>query len=210
MSGPLRRVVILSSCLLLLVGWLALGTACSSPDEDQQSAVAFIVCQSSQTWTRPSEEEQSREIWHGPFGFRYEVRAVDSLRSALYEDFFSYHGGASEMFDQWPLHGLWTAEDVSAGVPQCERGGLRLSHGQVISVFLLLHQAKEVTLNGSTFYVTVEKVPMGFQEIQFSNLLFSAQVTATPTLTTQCEGGRGSAVYGGKARSADRLQDRDR
>jgi hypothetical protein len=141
-----------------------------------------MVCQFSQSWTRPSEEEQSREIWHGPFGFRYEVRAVASLRSVLFEDFFPYHGGASEMFDSWPLHGLWTAEDVSPGDPQCERGGLRLSHGQVISVFLLLHQAKTVTLSGNTFYITVEKGPMGFQEIQFSNLLFPAQATATPNV----------------------------
>jgi hypothetical protein len=176
MSGPLPRAVVASLCLLL--GLLALATACSSPDEVQESAVPFVVCQSSETWTRPSEEEQAKEVWTRS---RYGAADADKLRAQLYEDFFFYYGGNSEMFDSWPLHGLWTAEDVSPGDPACERGGPRLLWGEVISVFLLLHEAKEVRFTGNTFYITVEKGLTGFQEIQFPNLLFPEQWTPDPS-----------------------------
>jgi hypothetical protein len=182
MDGPRpAKSIVASLGLLLVLGLLALATACSSPDEVQGSTVPFIICQSSETWTRPSEEQQARQVWHGPFKFRYDNWAPAALRSTFYEDFFTWSGGNSEMFDKWPLHGLWTAEDLSLGDPACEEGGPRLNRGEVTSVFLLLHEAKEVRLSDNTFYVTVGKGPMGFQEIQFPNLLFPAQATREPS-----------------------------
>jgi hypothetical protein len=147
--------------------------ACSSPDEVQEGTVPFMVCQSSPTWTRPSEEEQSRQVWHGPFGFRYENWDLAELQSTFYEDFFPWHGGNSELFDSWPLHGLWTAEDWSAGDAACAGGGT--VGREVISVYVLLHEAKEVTLSGDTYSIVVEETGAGFQQIQFANLVWPLQ-----------------------------------
>ena len=177
MSGPLPRAVVASLCLLLVLGLLALATACSSPDEVQESAVPFVVCQSSETWTRPSEDEQSQEVWQGPFGFRYENWDPAKLRSTFYEDFFPWHGGSSELFDSLPLHGLWTAEELSPGDPACAHGG-RVGI-EVISVYLLLHEAKEVRLSGNTYRITVEAMPTGFQQVQFPNLVSPQQAGPT-------------------------------
>ena len=135
----------------------------------------FMICQSSQTWTRPSEEEQSEHVWHGPFGFRYDNWDPAALRSTFYEGFFPWHGGASELFDSLPLHGLWTAEDPSPGDPACAGGG-RVGR-QVISVYLLLHEAKEVRLSGNTYRIVVEETASGFQQIQFANLVSPQQPT---------------------------------
>ena len=143
--------------------------AAGAPEE---AVVPFVVCQSSDTWTRPSEEEQSQQIWHGPFGFRYDNWAPAMLRSTFYEDFFTWHGGNSELFDSWPLHGLWTAEDLSHDSP-CAEGG-RVGR-EVISVYLLLHEARAVTLSGNTYRITGEATPAGFHEIQFPNLVSPQQ-----------------------------------
>ena len=135
--------------------------------------VPFVVCWSSQTWTRPSEEEQAKEIWYGP---RYSGAPnwdLAKFRSIFYEDFFTWHGGNSELGDHWRLHGLWTAEDQSAGDLACDRG-VRVGR-EVISVYLVLHDAKEVRLSGNTYRITVEATLAGFQEIQFANLVSPQQ-----------------------------------
>ena len=44
-------------------------------------------------------------------------------------------------------------------------------------MFLLLHEAKEVRLSGDTYWVMVEEMSSGFQQIQFSNLLFPEDTT---------------------------------
>jgi hypothetical protein len=174
MNGPRpARAIVAPLWPLFVLGLLVVAAACSSADEAQESTVPFMVCQSSQTWTRPSEEEQAKEVWHGPFGFRYDNWDPAQLRGTFYEDFFPWHGGNSEMFDQWPLHGLWTAEDGSPGDPACAGGGT--VGREVISVFLLLHEAKEVRLSGNNYRITVEATPAGFQEIQFANLVSPRQ-----------------------------------
>jgi hypothetical protein len=145
------------------------GVPSAAPASGEGRAVPFLICTFSQTWTRPSEEEQSEQVWHGAFGFRYENWDPVQLRSSFYEDFFSWHGGNSELFDSWPLHGLWTAEDATAGDPACSEGGA--VGREVISVFLLLHEVKEVRLSGNTYRIGVEATPTGFQEIQFANLV---------------------------------------
>jgi len=189
MGGPLRAAclwLLLSLELLLLVTACSLASApeetvvafraadptgapsaASSPEE---AAVPFVVCQSSQTWTRPSEEEQAKEIWYGPRYSGAPNRDLAKFRSIFYEDFFTWHGGNSELGDHWRLHGLWSAaHDWSPGDPACADG--RRVGRDVISVYLLLHEAKEVRLSGNTYRIVVEETASGFQQIQFPNLV---------------------------------------
>jgi len=145
-----------------------------------------MVCQSSAAWRRPSEEEQAQEIWYGP---RYSGAPnwdLANFRTIFYEDFFRWLGGNSELQDHWRLRGLWTAaHDWSPGDPACADG--RRVGSEVISVYLLLYEARSVALSGNTFYITVEKGPAGFQEIQFANLLFPAQAQPTVEYTVMKE-----------------------
>jgi len=187
MDGPRpARVIVATLWPLFVLGLLVVAAACSSAKEAQESTVPFMVCQSSQTWTRPSEEEQSEQVWHGAFGFRYENWDPAQLRSTFYEDFFSWHGGNSELFDSLPLHGLWTAEDLSPGDPACAEPG-QVGSGEVVSVYLLMHQARDVRLSGNAFYITVEKRTAGFEQIQFPNLLFPSQAQPTVEYTAMKE-----------------------
>jgi hypothetical protein len=188
----LHRAFGVSAALLLGLAFLSLAGACSSssaPEETvmpfgaadptgapsaasspEEAAVPFLVCGFSLTWTRPSEEEQAKEIWYGPRYSGAPNRDLAEFRSIFYEDFFAWHGGNSELGDHWRLHGLWSAaHDWSPVDPACADG--RRVGRDVISVFLLLHEAKAVTLSGNTYRITVEATRTGFEEIQFANLV---------------------------------------
>jgi hypothetical protein len=160
--------------VVVLIAGLA-AAACGTSEEAEPGPgqkVPFIVCASSASWTRPSEEEQARHIWDSS---RY--RRVDRsfLRETFYEGFVVWHGGASEMVDIAALHGLWHEDRLPPG-PECDRGP-GLFRGESISVYLLLHEARDVRLRGNTYHIVVQETPSGFQEIQFTNLLFPEQPT---------------------------------
>ncbi|KPJ50725.1 MAG: hypothetical protein AMJ38_01455 [Dehalococcoidia bacterium DG_22] len=167
-SRPLAIVV-------LLVGALAAASACGGDEEakwETAEAIPFLVCESSEDWTRPPEEEQSERVWYGPRYYGGANWDLERLRAIFYEDFVHWHGGASESLDLSLQHGLWSTSDRSRGDPECATGGPHLPRGEIISVYLLLHEAKDVRLSDSTYWITVEETPSGFQQIQFTNLLF--------------------------------------
>jgi len=165
--------------VVLLVAVVA--AACGGDGEGEggretSGPVPFLVCDSSESWTRPSEEEQSERVWQGE---RYSEGAnwnLEQLQAAFREDFVHWHGGASESLDLSLQHGLWSSKDRSPGDQGCD-GGPGVFRGEVISVYLLLHEAKEVRLSDDTYWITVEETPTGFQEIQFTNLLFPEDTT---------------------------------
>ncbi len=160
--------------IFLVVVSLAVAAACGSDEEagrETSGPVSFVVCDSSETWMRPSEEAQSERVWYGE---RYSEGAnwdLEQLQAAFREDFVHWHGGASESLDLSLQHGLWSTQDRSSGGQDCD-GGPAVFRGEVISVYLLLHEAKDVKLSDNTYWITVEETPTGFQEIQFTNLLY--------------------------------------
>jgi hypothetical protein len=166
--------------VFLIVAAVAVAAACGTDEEagwETSEPLPFMVCDSSETWMRPSEEEQSERVWYGERYYGGADWDLERLQATFYEDFFHWHGGASESLDLSLQHGLWSTEDRSSGDPQCARGGAQLPRGEVISVYLLLHEAKEVRLSGNTYWVVVEETPSGFQEIQFTNPLFPEETT---------------------------------
>jgi len=171
-SRPLAMV-------FLLVGAVAAAAACGTdqePEWETAETIPLMVCDSSETWRRPSEEEQSERVWYGPRYYGGADWDLERLRATFYEDFVHWHGGASESLDLSLQHGLWSTKDRSAGDRSCD-GGPAVFRGEVISVYLLLHEAKEVRLSDDTYWITVEETPSGFQQIQFTNLLFPEDTT---------------------------------
>jgi len=171
-SRPLAMV-------FLLLGAVAAAAACGTdqePEWETAETIPFMVCDSSETWRRPSEEEQSERVWYGPRYYGGANWDLERLRATFYEDFGHWHGGASESLDLSLQHGLWSTEDRSAGDRSCD-GGPAVFRGEVIAVYLLLHEANDVRLSDDTYWITVEETPSGFQQIQFTNLLFPEDTT---------------------------------
>jgi hypothetical protein len=166
--------------ILLVVAVLAVAVACGSDEEatwETAKTIPFMVCDSSETWTRPSEEAQSERVWYGERYYGGANWDLEQLQAAFREDFVHWHGGASESLDLSLQHGLWSTNDRSSGDSQCARGGSQLARGEIISVYLLLHKAEDVRFGDDTYWITVEETPTGFQEIQFNNLLFPEDTT---------------------------------
>ncbi len=164
----------------LLVGAVAAAAACGTDQEpkwETAETIPFLVCESSETWTRPSDEEQSQHVWYGPRYYGSTNWDLSQFLDIFYEDFVHWHGGASERLDLGLQHGFWSARDISPGDPKCARGGTHMYRGESISVYLLLHEAKDVRLSGNTYWIVVQETPSGFQEIQFTNLLFPENTT---------------------------------
>jgi hypothetical protein len=165
--------------IFLVVVSLAVAVACGSDEEatwETAKTMPFVVCDSSETWTRPSEEAQSERVWYGERYYGGANWDLEQLQAAFREDFVHWHGGASESLDLSLQHGLWSTEDRSSGSQDCD-GGPAVSRGEVISVYLLLHEAKDVRFGDNTYWITVEETPTGFQEIQFTNRLFPEDTT---------------------------------
>jgi len=165
--------------VFLLVGAVAAAAACGTdqePEWETAETIPLMVCDSSETWMRPSEEEQSERVWYGPRYYGGANWDLSQLQATFYEDFVHWHGGASESLDLSLQHGLWSTKDRSAGDPSCD-GGPGVFRGEVISVYLLLHEANDVRLSDSTYWITVQETLSGFQQIQFTNLLFPEDTT---------------------------------
>jgi hypothetical protein len=165
--------------VFLVVAVLAVAAACGTDEEatwETSEPMPFLVCDYSEIWTRPSEEEQSERVWYGDRYYGGANWDLEQLRAAFYEDFVHWHGGASESLDLGLQHGLWSTIDRSAGDRDCDDGP-GVSRGEVISVYLLLHEAKEVRLSDNTYWIMVEETSSGFQQIQFTNLLFPEDTT---------------------------------
>ena len=152
------------------VSVVALVDALAACDGEGQSSVfsdQFQMCSKSDTWVRPSIEEQRREIWSLP---RY--RGVDQERLALYLDrpVFVWLGGNSELGSLYSLHGLWTARDVEREQDCANPGDVYL--GKYFDIYLLNHRAVDVILEASTYTVLVEPTERGWQHIEFWNSLY--------------------------------------
>jgi hypothetical protein len=121
------------------------------------NTIPFTICQSSETWTRPSEAEQAAQVWDVP-------RRQDIPREMLWwifqQPFYRYSGGNSEMFDTWPELGLWTVEDPYI----CE--GNRIGDivtGLESELWVLLHRVVAAQRQGNEYIVTVKPTPAGYQ-----------------------------------------------
>ena len=124
------------------------------------NSVSLTICQSSDTWTRPSEAEQAAEVWNTP-------RRQDIPREMLWwsyqQSFYRYLGGNSEMFDAWPGLGLWTAEEPY--VCQGDRIG-DIATGREIELWVLLYRVVAARRQGGEYTLTVEPAPAGYQVVR--------------------------------------------
>jgi len=132
------------------------------PKIDTEAGVPlpFTVCQSSLTWLRPSEEAQAEKIWSLS---RYQDMSDAALRGLFLQDFYHYRGGASEMFDSWPLLGLWSTSDAYV----CENRVRDIVLRREIEVWLLNYIAVGVRKQDDAYVVVVDPAVSGYQVLRF-------------------------------------------
>lgn len=133
-------------------------------------SVPFTVCQSSETWVRPTEEEQAREIWSKG---RYDDVPQSRLRWQFHHtDFGGWGGGNSEIQDRWRLSGLWNAQDFDlyeacGGMDGRQRA---IIEGRAAEIWAFHHRVERVQWAGDVYTVTVTPASTGYQMIQAPRL----------------------------------------
>ncbi len=109
-------------------------------------------------------------VWNAP---RRQAIPRVMLWWQFQQNFYRYLGGNSEMFDAWPGHGLWTANDDY--VCEGERA-LDIGQGRVIEVWVLNHRVIAAQQAGHAYTVTVEPTDAGYQVVHLPG---PAPLTAT-------------------------------
>jgi hypothetical protein len=148
-------------CVVLLV-------ACRSGGSDgpEASALAFAVCEQSDSWTKPSADLQREQVWSQP---AYAKRDEADLQATLDEQFFTWNGDLAGLEEAYALHGLWAASD-RRGIDPCAPAE-QVAQGRYVDVFALAHRVTDVSLGGTTYEVTVEPTESGFVHVQFADEL---------------------------------------
>lgn len=141
--------------------WLDALTGAVAPDGEAATLVhtePFTVCQSVEDWVRPTEAEQMTEIWSIP---RYQNVPIENLRETFQQNFYRYHGGASEL-SMWGAMGLWNTENnVRCGTV----GHRAILDGEVIELWVVNHRVQSVQRTSNVYTVTVAPAD-GYQIVQ--------------------------------------------
>ena len=124
------------------------------------TGIPFTVCQSSEIWTRPGEDDQAAQVWDAS---RRQGIPREMLWWKFQQSFYRYGGGNSEAFDAWPELGLWTARDPY--ICKGDRIGGIIT-GREIELWLLLHRVVAVQRQGDVYTVTVEPTAAGYQIVR--------------------------------------------
>ena len=147
--------------LLLIV---AIGFA--SEVRAQPMALHYIVCDRSDTWTRPSPEVQSR-VWNDN---RYnDSKHPPSNAFEWTHDFItSEPDSASLSYHSANLAGLWTAGDRTL----CPRRDAE--RGAWVEMWVLQHRVRMITVENGIVTVSADRRDAGFEIVQFLRPAFLA------------------------------------
>lgn len=131
--------------------------------------IPFEVCGEAQTWTRPTQAEQTKTLRSLP---RYGGDLADPALKALsqrfwQQDIFSFtQYGLSLRMEPIYFSGLWTVQDTlwkcydSTSVAQ-------INAGKTAEVWVLAHRVTRLQWTGEQYVMVVQPAPTGVQFIQF-------------------------------------------
>ena len=163
MSPSIGRPLLAPAALTLA----AVSLACSGGGA---RPIEFTVCGHDEHWAPPSEEEQAQYLSTVP---RY-AQAADAplrevYRAALEERFLQSHGANSALQDSQALAGLWDAGELQLAEDCLDTRPL--AAGTKGDLWLLLYEARALTIDKDELFLTVAPVDSGFQVIQWKNPL---------------------------------------
>jgi len=122
----------------------------------QQLAVPFEICAQSDTWIRPSAEMQAR-IWTDPRYRDLGPRAYQWTHNFIWNE----PDSASLTYESDNLSGLWTEAKQS----QCPRRDT--DRAAWTEIWVLNYRVIGITLEDTTYTVSVVREERGYQMIQF-------------------------------------------
>jgi hypothetical protein len=133
--------------------------------------VSFEVCANVESWQRPSDEVQAKQL----SDIRYaDSQSSGSLKSASVQfwdhqviSFTTY--GLSARMEPETLSGVWTAasELVSCYEPETT---VAINEGDRAETWLLNHRISDLQWQGDRYVMTVEPAATGMQVIQFDRV----------------------------------------
>jgi len=139
-----------------------IGLACEA--NAQSIALPFIVCDRSDTWTRPSPDVQSR-IWNDN---RYkDSKHPPNVAFEWTHDFITTEpDSASLSHHSANLAGLWTAADRAL----CPRRDAE--RGSWVEIWALLHRVRMIWVENGVVTMSVDRRDAGFEIVQFMRPAF--------------------------------------
>ncbi|MEH2424075.1 MAG: hypothetical protein V7K48_25165 [Nostoc sp.] len=142
--------------------------ASQSTNRSKAIEVPFKICNSSETWVRPTKAEQMKFL--SSMNARYNDLTKNPER---YERWFSYNiysfttFGGSSFFDYHYLAGLWTPSGNHEW--QCgEFSRNKINTGEIAEVWVLLYRVISIKWVGNHYLMVVKPTKKGLQYIQLS------------------------------------------
>ncbi|MGQ4648808.1 hypothetical protein [Lyngbya aestuarii] len=167
------RVLLGLTVSLAIFGAGFLPACAQSPSSEiaQLTDVSYEICGESNTWRRPTETEQIRELQTIP---RYGADLTrEPLKSTLQtfrgQNIFSFTSyGLSSRIEPIYFSGLWTIEDTLFGCYDSSSRVAQINTGEIAEVWLILHRVVNLKWLDNHYVLVVEPTQQGVQFIQFS------------------------------------------
>ncbi|MEH2312047.1 MAG: hypothetical protein V7K35_11735 [Nostoc sp.] len=143
--------------------------ASQSINRSKAIEVPFKICNSTETWVRPTKAEQMKFLREN-MSARYDDLTKNP---EPYERWLSYNiysftiYGGSSFFDYHYLAGLWTPSDNL--VWQCDESSRhKINTGEIAEVWVLLYRVISIKWVGNHYLMVVKPTKKGRQYIQLS------------------------------------------
>ncbi|MEL7332988.1 MAG: hypothetical protein AAFN12_12110 [Cyanobacteria bacterium J06560_2] len=148
---------------------MAVAQAAETDEVANQGTVNFEVCAAVETWQRPSDAEQAKQLSED---VRYaSALEADSLKSASNQfwnqqivSFTTY--GLSARMEPVNLSGLWSVADDMWSCYEPETT-VAINEGEVAEAWLLNQEITGLQWEGDRYVMTVEPAATGMQVVQF-------------------------------------------
>ncbi|MEH1835183.1 MAG: hypothetical protein V7L29_24790 [Nostoc sp.] len=138
-----------------------------STNRSKAIEVPFKICNSSETWVRPTKAEQMKFLLSTK---RYDdlTKEPERFERWLRYNIFSFTTfGGSSFFDYHYLAGLWTP--TGNPVWQCDKfSRTKINTGEIAEVWVLLYRVISIKWVGNHYLMVVKPTKKGFQKIQLS------------------------------------------
>jgi hypothetical protein len=135
------------------------------------SDVSFEVCANVESWQRPSDEVQAKQLSNTRYGESLSEGPLKAASAQFWEhqviSFTTY--GLSARMEPETLSGVWTAASEMASCYEPETT-VAINEGDRAETWLLNHRITGLQWQGDRYVMTVEPAATGMQVIQFDRV----------------------------------------
>lgn len=161
-----------SSAVSNVLGEGSLSQEAIAQEAPADDTVSFDVCAAVETWQRPSDTEQSKQLSADP---RYSQALQEGPLKAASTQFWSHEAvsfttyGLSARMEPEMLSGLWTVSNELGGCYGAENT-VAINEGDRAETWLLNQSITNLQWEDGRYVMTVEPAATGMQVIQFDRV----------------------------------------